>query len=187
MRAYVGAQSLKDFKSVAELAMELAAAAFANPQDTGEQKVMGMAAWLSESSADFWTTDWPTLSTRLGIEDTELLNIQSTTARLKVLSPTLREKGLVLLLQHDTEGEAEDGRVLLLDTNLADGSQLINFLFVLILNRTCTPDDMFLLTSLMFAADEELDERNAKIDQILTTVLQSEEAENVGENWCYLA
>lgn len=187
LRAYGGAQSQKDFKRVAELAMALAAAAFANPQDTGEQKIMGIATWVAQSPSEFWASDWPTLSTRFGIQDTKLLKIRSTTARLKALAPMLREKGLVLLLQHDAEGEAEDGRVLILDTNLADGSQLISLLFVLSLNRICTHDDLFQLSSLMYATDLDPDERNAKIDQIFTTILKAEEAENVGENWRYLA
>lgn len=179
LRSYGTASDETSFRITAARALGLANAVMSNSKDSGENSLQGLTVYTSDSVEEFFEDAWPTLAKRLELTDVALPTGLDGVASL---APILHEKGLILLIKSaQTDVDAQTG-VLILDTNLASGDQILGVLFLIGLERIFTAEDASRLKTLIEAAQSE-DTRPMAIRQMIDTVLESEEASAVNAGW----
>ena len=179
LRSYGTASDETSFRITAARALGLANAVMSNSKDSGENSLQGLTVYTSDSVEEFFEDAWPTLAKRLELTDVALPTGLDGVASL---APILHEKGLILLIKSaQTDVDAQTG-VLILDTNLASGDQILGVLFLIGLERMFTAEDASRLKTLIEAAQSE-DTRPMAIRQMIDTVLESEEASAVNAGW----
>ena len=181
LRAYGTAQTEQDLRNVSERALGFAASVISDRGDTDDTKMLGLPVLSLSSLEDFWASGWPEIAERLELAAPSLEFASAPEEALRQHASSMRDHGLVVLIKEASEKETDD-LVLVLDINLASAEQVLGFLFHIALRRPCTIKDLKLLNELIEAFNATPGGGKG-LNRLLETVLLSDEAASIGENW----
>ncbi|WP_425074135.1 hypothetical protein [Sagittula sp. S175] len=163
-----------DFRRVAVSALALSRNLMSNRLERGDSKILGVSFFHSPSVKEFLLHDLLQLDPAGGAGIDDFFCSGKIRNALEGVAADLRAKDKILLVQEDTVANWL-GEVLVVDIKSISAIDLISFLFLVSLKRSCSLQDLELLQELVVAFDVP-DNRHESIDRVLETILESDEA-----------